>query len=382
MVLGLCIAAAVVDNAVWSTGQWEEWKTYNHYRSTLSDYPSNTYDQVSSELQEIGVSENDLKMMKSWATSDTNVFSLDKLADTSEIVRLDRSVSDTVALYDVRNLISTPAMCVVLLFGILILVLSRNRVTVLLSMLCAYAILSGLTTLGRLPDRVAWCVIAYMLVSAAILSSMREFRFHGFKLLDSRTQSAVSLGFTAIVLAMLIVPNISTFYPASIPSTFDCTGDSYDDLSGLAKAVDNDTDDLYVHDADMANLLIEGDFQNKSLPSSHFAMHNLSLGGWMVDSPSWKGVNERLGISSPLDALLTRDHTYLIVGREDTAYMLQQYYWEHYGVRATPVETNSPFEALHVYKFVPERQNGAEQEDDDDGGLSERDVEQPRFNYS
>lgn len=359
-----------------------EWKTYNHYRSTLSDYPSYSYDRVSSELQAIGVSENDLKMMKSWATADTNTFSLEKLADTSEIARIGQDGPSSIALYDMRNLISTPSKCIALLFCILALVLSRNRLTSLLPMLCAYAILSGLTTLGRLPDRVMWCVVTYMLVSVAALSQIREFSVSRSALYGIRRRSGLFGGLAVVVLAILIVPNISTFYPASIPSTFDRTGGSYVNQSGLAKAVDNNSDDLYVHDADMSFRLIENDFQNKNLPSNHFITHNVILGGWTVDSPGWNGVNEQLGISSPLDALLTRDHTYLIVYKEDTAYMLQQYYWEHYGVHATPVETDSPFTTLHVYKFVPEHQNDTELEDDGGEELTERDVEQPRFNYS
>lgn len=370
MVVVLCFAASVYDASVWSQGDWAQWKQYNHYRSVISDYPAHTYDEVSSQLQAIGVSENDLLMMKTFMTADTNVFSLDTMKQTAQIVHKQtpppHTQTDTIPFPNPDNVAAFTLTLV--LFGYVLLA-SRRRLVCLFIIAMTYGIYLVLFFGGRLPDRVLWCFIGYAIISLAIIGDFRELRLFRNPMDNRTVLSAMSLGSASILLLWLFIPNVISFYPQSIGSTFDQSGQAYTDKPGLAKYVDNGSDDMYIYSTLGGYLWYEKDFQQKNIPSTYLLRHNFSTGGWMVDSPSWNAINKEMGIENPLVALVQRDNTYVITQDSTVADTLQVFFAEHYGLNVHPERVDAPFSVMLVYKFVPDDQqtdvDDIEQEEDE-----------------
>lgn len=79
--------------------KWIDWYTYNNdepycffgsfnnARSHIVDYVDYGYDSYANELSEIGVSENDYYMMKTWGFADNDVFNLKKMEETADIIK-------------------------------------------------------------------------------------------------------------------------------------------------------------------------------------------------------------------------------------------------------------------------------------------------------
>jgi hypothetical protein len=73
---------------------YRQYYAYNGVRSGVVDAPEYGYEEMADELSEIGVSENDYYMMRSWNFADNDFFTYDRMQKTAEIIARHHSVQE------------------------------------------------------------------------------------------------------------------------------------------------------------------------------------------------------------------------------------------------------------------------------------------------
>lgn len=73
---------------------YRQYYLYNGVRSGVVDAPECGYEEMADELSEIGVSENDYYMMRSWNFADNDFFTYERMRKTAEIIAQHHSVQE------------------------------------------------------------------------------------------------------------------------------------------------------------------------------------------------------------------------------------------------------------------------------------------------
>lgn len=94
-VLAVLVAAYgtdILNDSKYTGEEWDYYKAFNSARSVILDYGIPGYEEIAEELSEIGISEADLKLLKSWTFEDWDVFSLETM-QTLAALRQPTSIS-------------------------------------------------------------------------------------------------------------------------------------------------------------------------------------------------------------------------------------------------------------------------------------------------
>ena len=67
--------------------EYSYYRAYSEARASIVDSEDYGYEAYEEKLREIGVSENDYKMMRSWNFADNTIFSKEILEQTGDIIR-------------------------------------------------------------------------------------------------------------------------------------------------------------------------------------------------------------------------------------------------------------------------------------------------------
>ena len=67
--------------------EYKYFKEYSEARAAIVDASDYGYEAYAEELQKIGISENDYKMMRNWNFADNEVFSLDIMQKAADIIQ-------------------------------------------------------------------------------------------------------------------------------------------------------------------------------------------------------------------------------------------------------------------------------------------------------
>ena len=311
-------------------------RVYNSTRGNFIDFPKRPWVEVSEEVTALGLSENDYDTLSGSILMDTDLATTPTLQALSGIAR-ERGFSfgaDTLRTLgqDFLAAFSTLQLKVfVLLTGMLLLAVCLSSSPLLHKIEAVLAVLGALLiTLyylyrGRLPERL---FVSVFLMQFSVLLPLflaapppRRFPVHKFW----KAFCALS----ACCLCLLLVKNRHNYHVTQLAVT-----------AGTAPAADTELlpadtpDTVYLWDSmSLALYMTEHYMMPGRLPSTAFARQNLAWGEWNTSGqPFYQALLAKLNLDNPMQCLLTRPNTYLVV--KDAA-RIEAWLQEHYDPAAT-----------------------------------------------
>jgi hypothetical protein len=328
---------------------------YNGARSSLVDYSQMEWEDVGTQLQELGVSENDFKMVCAMILADTDIVDTEYLRSIAGISGKDSENK----LQDFRRLgmklqfiylaYNTPEMFVqvilqlILLMGILFSDLNiYKKLGLGCCYLGAFLICSYFTYQGHMQDYViqtlvlgVWCVLA-----AIVLLENRVMK---------KVPAAEVIVFDAVLILVAgVLSHGSGSYSGNLLACLNAKTSQISDIVEL----DESDDTVYiwsVNDFDRAVSSSEFFYGHKLL-SEEFAAHNLVDGEWEYGQPYYVDYLHTIGLDNPMQALLNREHTYY-VAPEERCQIVLTFLQEHYDSNVVVENVGLTEDSLPVWKF-------------------------------
>ena len=357
--------------AVWGDPAYDDWYQYNEVRSTFSDYPKKSYDDIADEMAGIGVSETDFEMLSGWMTEDPDFFTTDLIAKVNGIALKSNDVSAgrvayTFARYGYRVVKDVPLAVFVVLVLVCALLTLNRRGKVFATCLVLLAVVMGTAFLvvGRMPDRVNYPLWLYVFGSVCALSGNRGATERDAAGAHARMGSArrpllcaaavaciaASIAFPVLTLRTAVTSLCPQRVQAIVaPESFDARSDLLDYIQDNPDAVVVMNTGSYF-DIVYANLMVA--------PCSEQATaHVIGLGGWGTRSPYANGRNLRADMANPLKGLVDNGNAVYVAASDKTAKLIRSYLQEHYypDVSFSQVDTLDSYDgeegALLVFKF-------------------------------
>lgn len=84
LIFVVCLSSKYIDNYFYQGEEWTYYRIYSSYRSTLLDYDFPSIEENQKLYNELGLTENDIKVFKSWNIADTEVFDIETLKVLAE----------------------------------------------------------------------------------------------------------------------------------------------------------------------------------------------------------------------------------------------------------------------------------------------------------
>lgn len=356
VVVVCCAAVIAVDRLEWSRDGWSEWRAYNNVRSVLSDYPMPTWDEASESLTEMGVSENDYRLIRNFATGDTDVLTLEKLRQV-ESLRTERAINLTRLVESTKGYLhevaSRPKYFAFLLFALVLLFAHapRSGVFGLASYGVAFAMCVYFLLLERLLPRVETTVWCYALASATALYAQLQ------RPEEDEAAEPVALYRLAVFALAVLVGLYGTMVPlyrrrgaAKVENIhLALHQDEYQATGPLSTYIKEHPDSHYVL-AVLPYYFLEGEYKYYYQPDADVAMRALMLGGWGIGSPCRNEQVRLAGASNVMDALANVDNTYLIAD-EEMANRILVFLQEHYDAKIEMEHVDSVRPRADVWSF-------------------------------
>lgn len=359
-ILVACGLLYAYDRAVWQQDGWREWEAYNGLRAEISDYPMPKYDEISGELANLGISENDYALLKGWSSGDTDTLDtelIQQVVDLRKETPLSLPNLLTAAQSYFERLVSRPQLMLTITVT-LALVLRRNAlghqaVLIAPEIALAFAACTYFSLTGRLPNHVeepAWFYAALMVVAAA--GSAPSAAARG----DLRSASPIARARCAAGVAMLVggtaymgvcaLPHLSV---DGLLTSFSQGG--YYAPGAITACVRDNPDLVFVADSG-TYYQFEEEYGLRYLPAEDVANRIMPLGGWGSGSPLRRAQCELVGARNPYEALLSGDSTRLIA-YADVAERVLLFLREHYDPGAEMVQAGALDGASHqsIWRF-------------------------------
>lgn len=342
-----CVLLFAYNQIVWNTNSdLAQWKEYNSARSAISDYPMPSYELISKELEDYGVSENDYHMLCSWMTADDQAFDTETLenvaalADSKGLGQLILDLPHAAKEYLAR-LLSEGALLGLIALYIFLAAKSPRKCFSAIVLLAAFALSAYFVATGRFPQRVEYPLWIY---AFSVLSLSLEPHFN-----PSKTSArSFSMGAAAFCLALAFTTQVSYFDRHEIKPAF--TQTAFEPQGALFDYEKERPQDIYLFDVGTYTL-IEQSFKEKNLPSHDFLAHNATLGGWSTESPYYKSRNKIMGSASLLRSLAEEDSFHLLTQDPAICDTLIIFFKEHYAMDVKAEIDDGPVDGVYLCNF-------------------------------
>ena len=355
LVLGLCAGLYAFNETSWSAPELQDWRAFNKVRSALVDYPVQPYDQIASQLEAIGVSENDYWMATHWMTEDPDFFTTQRMSQIAEIAGLDESMGEK-AVHGLQHLGAFLAVHrrLLLFLGLLMVVTAAttkgaDRLFCLGMLLGSFVLAWALLAMGRMPERVAYplwiyaagCCMAATFKPAVVEALPATARHRGKHAAQSAPMaqapeermpsnpllaSACALGVVAVSI-MFAGYTAFHFDGRMAQATFDL--DAFECSDPLVAYQQDSPDTLWFYDVHSFHHL-EHAYLMRALPEREDIERMVLLGGWTSRSPFVSARNAQAGASDPIKALAERSDAVYIIRHPEFAERLLTYLHEHH----------------------------------------------------
>ncbi|WP_165249412.1 hypothetical protein [Adlercreutzia sp. ZJ141] len=341
----VCGGLVVFDAYMWSQPGWSDWKQYHDARSELSDFPTKEYEEIRGELSAVGVSENDYRLVTSWATNDPEFFTVEKMRQIAEVaadespVPLDEYASKLASCareyahhYAVWLLICGVAFLRVLMSGAESNVRRAVAVFLILNVIGVLLISAYFVYVGRFPLRVCLSI----LVPSSLVSAFMVGCAGGGSVVQLRPACRVlfaGLGTAGCLALCLSICSVATAAAPSLWGVLRNPGpvSSEEPLYELVSTGDN----VFVWDVGEYYVIQDGVYGCRSLPSRDFMQSNLTLGGWTTHAPFRMDLEARSGMGNPFRGLLENPRARYVARDLGRADQICQYLREHYSPTAS-----------------------------------------------
>ena len=324
---------------------------YNSARSELFDWKVKEWKDVKSDLESIGVSENDYDSLKESLLADTEVITNQRIKNIAQIAKLDfyqkiKYNSNTQlsgVLYMFQNdgllILFTLFFVFFLFFAIFFSNLSKIRILeIILSYFGTILIILFFAVAGRIPLYVIKTVFICNLttVLSILIVDLNCIKFT----IPSCNIKSVLIGLFSCLLLF----------------SFSCADKNGDRVfkcltANNQKTIFEDLDNSkkYIWAPDCYNKYIEENFSKEDiLPSNSFLKYNITDGKWTYGQDYFKDYLHRNNISNPMKALLNENVYY--IATKNRKEMVLKFLNEHYS-QNIEVSFVKSISDMDVWKF-------------------------------
>jgi hypothetical protein len=350
----LCVVSVEIKNETDQSPGYAEGIAYNAARASMVDYSLLGWEEVGEQLQELGVSENDYKMLRKMILADTEIIDTEYIRSIAGISykASEEKLQDYITVGLVQQFISlaytTPVFFVQVILQMILLVwflTSDLNIYKKLGLACCYLgafiIGSYFTYKGHMMYYVTQALI--LAVWGAVAS---------FALLEDGVTKKVPtveiIVFNAVVaLLMGILYYGGGSYSSNLFASLEAKTSQISDIVGL----DESDDTVYIWSVYNFNSVMRTSeqFCGQKLLSEEFVAHNLVDGEWEYSQPYYVDYLHNIGLDNPMQALLNREHTYY-VAPEERCQMVLTFLQEHYD-SSVVVESVGEIKGIPVWKF-------------------------------
>ena len=166
VLVGVSFSLIGINDVLWNADpEYRYYRELNEYRYPVTDIPRPLYDEVRTEMEEIGVSEIDYYMAATWEFTDLSVFTPEKLDKIAGVLKdynssQTNTVSNAIRIFRYREYWSFPAVIGILLVcALLVFVEKKPYFTIIASVLAGALMLLYFAYIGRAYYRVEFSVL-------------------------------------------------------------------------------------------------------------------------------------------------------------------------------------------------------------------------------
>lgn len=319
--LALILAASAIFNiAIWHENPWKSWDEYNHFRSLLSDFPTSEYSLMSSQLSDIGLSDNDWWLITHWTTADPAVFSTRTLSLAyGASASLDPSTN---RLAYALHLIQQPhIVSLSLLCGVLTAVTcishccSRtDKAIAAILLLLPIIICSYFWDAGRLPSRIENPVWAAGLIFFSLHVQIARKQKHAEPKTSIARNKLLPLAMNALATLLVcgwsVFPMLQSDTDLSSCLLFEQTHEK-EAASKILEYERQNQDRIFWWDASSMESYRQL-YASRLMPSEFSLSHNFKLGGWTTNSPQTDYAKSIANVEEGISSLLSNENAYYI----------------------------------------------------------------------
>lgn len=365
LVLVSCMGLRAYDESALAEEPWGHWRQVVMANSVINDYPFYPYDQVSDELQEIGVSYNDFRLVTNWITEDPDFFTLERLQAIGDISRnssfsLTNVISGSIAY--AKAFFQDPWRVVLLALFVVAVCLygdKSKRRWMLAIIFGGFLIALSLKVLGRLPDRVHDPLWLFVLISTVLLDTpsgqVPTIASGLASTIDRLAKPVISLT-VAVACVGMFGYSIVNYTPERITGVF--AADSFEPTCTLTDYVEEHPDNIFVFDV-LTNQDLKRACALRGLPTEDYISRTVILGGWDARAPFVVSNNKSMGAANPIKALVDNENALYVCDPNKPPKRILAYLQEHYypNARCEIVDTipdSKRFGTLDLYRFYQE----------------------------
>lgn len=293
-------------------------RDYNDTRGLLVDYPQKPWEEVCDALAPLSVSENDYTLYTTGVLLDTDRSTLETLQKVSSVSKTTAYPLTLPGIGQVfaalPGVFSTPllgllgAVCLLLLCAVLLArVPWPAKLEALLALAGSVGICFYYQYIGRLPERVAACVLLAFL--AVLLPLCLRIPPRDHPLLQKGWGVACLFLCGAVCLCLWQ----NRYHYRLTQPALQAGADETTAAQNLL-ADETDPDAIYLwHTMTLSLYMTDHYMEEGKLPPTAFTHHHLAWSEWNTSGQiGYTQLLEELQISNPMQSLLTRPHTYLV----------------------------------------------------------------------
>lgn len=301
-IVGVCCIIWKWNTAIYNSEYYAEYNAFNAARASVLDYPKATYEEIAEELEEIGVSENDYRLITSWTIADRSFVTTELLRSIAAVQPKEKveinyraeirnyfvNLSDTTFLY---NQLFYMALFVLLLC----LLLDFRHMIWYAPVLLAGTMLIEIyftVIVKRYPSYVRTGLLFTLIVTVLLITDFSKFRMlQGRRVLSLIVSLSVAVG---------LFPLGNEYY-LSAKGTFEYN------MDGLAmyQYMNRRKNDIFMIPTDGAGGLpaLRNSYSLFKENQPGIMRHTVGLGGWSTNNPWMNEVYHSWGIDYPMSQM-------------------------------------------------------------------------------
>lgn len=318
----LIVFLSIVDKVYYySNPDWKIKMEYNKVAKQIIDYPIPDYENNKAAYDNVGVSENDILMIKTWSFGDNRFFDIDLF---NKINNVKKEVNSRTFSFAKLATKCKGVFFVTFLLLLLVCIGGNNKKVFILGIITGVVtilFISAFFYFGRVVERV---------IHVVWLSSIIVFMYLILQEYDSDQLSLkVSTKLLYIVTVVVFILSFGVYY---IMFFSDLDHDIYysnDEIVAVEYFSDKPENVYVCNTIDFLNVCSV--VEPYKCASPDYLNNTVFTGSWIYNSPLYSAQLEKLGINNIYEDMLIRDNVYYVQSNTKNMDMILTYYKEHFG---------------------------------------------------
>lgn len=350
-----CLGLSKINTAIYNSDYYADYNAFNAARASVLDYPKAPYEDISEELESIGVSANDYNLITSWTIADLSFVTTDLLKDIAAIepkANIEIDYKEEISKYFIN--LQDPKILYNKLFYMALISLAFCLLLDFKHMRWyAPALLAGTIMIEiyfkvivrRYPGYVRTGLLFALIATVLMITDYSRVR----ALRDRKLVFVV-----ALAMFFGLIPLGDEYYLAQ-------KGSFKYNMDGLAmyEYMNSREEDIFMIPTGESGGLpaLRNSYSIFKATKPGIMRHTVGLGGWSTNNPWVNEVYSSWGIDYPMSQVAD-DNVYLLATSGKVG-GLQQYMWEHHDVQTTASLTAVEY-GTTIYKITERNLNVSE----------------------